>query len=79
MKKLIQEIKNRYQNVQFWLRIILISALPILAGLNVKIEQLSTWEEVLGVLSRFISNPYLIGFYIFTLVQSFTNSKSIKE
>jgi len=79
MKKLVQEIKKRYKNIQFWLRIILISALPIFSGLNVKLEQLSTWDELLCVLSRFIGNPYLIGFYIFTLVQSFTNSKSIKE
>ena len=76
MEKLVQEIKNRAKNYQFWVRIAAISTLPILSGLNVKVEELSTWDALADVLLRFISNPYLVGFYIFTLIQSFTNSKS---
>ena len=76
MEKLVQEIKGRAKNYQFWVRIIAISTLPILSGLNVKVEELSTWDALASVLLRFIGNPYLVGFYIFTLIQSFTNSKS---
>jgi len=76
MEKVLKEIKNRSKNYQFWVRIVVISTLPILSGLNVKAEELSTWDALASVLLRFVSNPYLVGFYIFTLVQSFTNSKS---
>lgn len=73
---MINFIKTRYKNIQFYLRIILISFLPILTIMGVQPEAFTTWSSVGQAILDFISDPYLLALYVFTLVQSFTDSKN---
>lgn len=70
------EAKNRTKNFQFYLRIMLISFLPIMALMSIQPESLSTWQALGQAFKDFLSNPFLIGTYIVTLYQSFLDSKN---
>lgn len=66
---------GRLPNVQFWVRLVLISFLPVLGYLGMNGTDLTSWTIVLDTLVRFFSNPYLVGLYLITLYQSFVSTK----
>ena len=66
---------GRLANIQFWVRVILISFLPILSYLGLSGADLTSWTIVSDTLVRFFSNPYLVGLYLITLYQSFVSTK----
>ena len=74
MNSFIEFMKIRGKNPQFYVRIILISFLPILSYFGLSSADLSSWAGLGNVLYEFISNPYLLGLYILTIYQSFKNT-----
>ncbi|MDD2370827.1 MAG: phage holin [Firmicutes bacterium] len=74
MKELRQFFKERVQNPEFYIRVILISFLPILSYFGMSQTDLTSWASIGDLVVRFFSNPYLIGLWLFTLVQSFRNT-----
>lgn len=66
---------GRLANIQFWVRVILISFLPILGYFGLSGTDLTSWTIVWDILVRFFSNPYLVGLYLITLYQSFVSTK----
>lgn len=73
---MINFIKNHYKNIQFYLRIVLVSFLPIVTALGLQPEGFTTWESVGTAIIQFVSNPFLLVLYIVTLSQSFASSKN---
>lgn len=67
-------IKKKLKNWQFYLRILLITFLPILTAMGVEHNSITTWQHLGQVALEFVSNPYLVGLWLFTLYQSFVNT-----
>ena len=67
--------QSRIKSVQFYIRIILISFLPVLGYFGLTGESLTSWVQVADVLYKFIQNPYLVATYLVTLYQSFVSTK----
>lgn len=80
MKNIIEKVKNffksRGKNPQFYIRIVLISFLPILTAMGLEPEAFTSWASLWAAVLSFVSNPFLLGLYIVTLVQSFSSSKN---
>ena len=74
MNKFIEFLKERSKNIQFYIRIVLISFLPILAYFGMTGTDLTSWAVLGDTIVKFFSNPYLLGLYIITLYQSFKNT-----
>lgn len=74
MNNLTQFFKDRAKNPQFYIRIILISFLPILSYMGMGESDLTSWATLGQALIEFVKNPYLLGLYIVTLYQSFKNT-----
>lgn len=78
-KELYKDVKQRIKNPQFYIRIVLVSFLPIAAAMAIEPQSLTSWKKLIEVLQAFLNNPYLIGLYLFTLYQSFLSSKKEEE
>lgn len=74
MNNLKQFFKDRSKNPQFYIRVILISFLPILSYMGMSEADLTSWLSLWEALKQFVSNPYLLGLYVVTLYQSFKNT-----
>lgn len=74
---MINQLKQRYKNYQFYVRIVAIAIPPFITIVTIDpATDLSSWGGVFDVLVKFLSNPYLIASYIYALWQSFKNTKS---
>ncbi len=74
MKELREFFKERVQNPEFYIRVIIISFLPILSYFGISQTDLTSWSAIGELIIKFFSNPYLVGLWIFTLWQSFRNT-----
>lgn len=72
---MLEFIKLRYKNIQFYIRLGLISFLPILTYFGISETDLTSWIQLGKVVIAFVQNPYLLGLYAITLYQSFKNTK----
>lgn len=73
---MLEFIKLRYKNIQFYIRLGLISFLPILSYFGLSQTDLTSWSQLGSVILEFMKNPYLLGLYGITLYQSFKNTKA---
>lgn len=74
---LVEFIKARYKKVDFYVRIFIITSLPIIASIGVNIEDVNTWQALGKVIIDVASNPYIFFTWLFALIQSFR--KTYKE
>lgn len=61
----------RFKNRAFVTRFALALALPILAYFGIKFEDITSWGALLGLLGKFLSNPYLVGLTVFNVWNMF--------
>lgn len=73
------KLNQRAKNIQFYVRLVLVSFLPVAAIIVAEPQALNTWEALGSALLTFVSNPYLIGLWLVTLYQSFMSSISKTE
>ena len=64
MNKINWKVRFNSKNRQFYLRLILALALPVLAYFGIKFEDLTSWNAVGSLLVKFVNNPYLVGLTI---------------
>lgn len=74
METMISFFKERVKNPQFYVRLILISFLPVFTTMNMNVEDLNTWAALWEAIKDFFGNPYLLGVWAATLYQSFANT-----
>lgn len=74
---LVEFIKARYKKVDFYIRIFIITSLPIVASIGVNIQDVNTWPALWEVIVGVASNPYVFFTWLFALIQSFR--KTYKE
>lgn len=58
--KINWKVRFNKDNITFILRFLGALAIPVLAYLGLELKDLTSWNMVLDVLQRFISNPYLV-------------------
>ncbi len=77
MDRLLKWVKRK--NLHFYLRIILISSLPILTAMKIETQDIYSWSRFFEVIKSFINNPYLVGIYIVTLHQTFKQTCKVNK
>lgn len=68
MNKINWKVRFNSKNRQFYLRLILALALPVLAYFGIKFEDLTSWNAVGSLLVKFVNNPYLVGLTIVNIL-----------
>ena len=71
---IIEFLQSRYKNAQFYIRLILVSFLPIMTIMGISGESLTSWPALWRAFLVFIGDPYLVFMYALTLYQSFKNT-----
>lgn len=64
MPQINWKVRFSRKNITFLLRFFGALALPILAYMGIRVEDLTTWPMVGGVIVDFVSNPFLVGLTI---------------
>ncbi len=60
--------KLRFQSPQFWVALLATIVSPILTYMGLTGADLTTWESVWNLILTFVSNPYLIGTVIMSVL-----------
>lgn len=60
--------KVRFKNPTFWIGLIGAIGAPILAYLGLTAADLTTWESIGGVANAAITNPYLLGMVVLSVL-----------
>lgn len=58
------KVRFSRKNVTFLIRFIAALALPVLAYMGIRVEDLTTWPMIGRVIIDFVSNPFLVGLTI---------------
>ena len=62
--------KVRIKNPYFWIQIGIAILMPILAYMGLTVEDLTTWSKVGQVLLEAISNPYVLGLVVVSVLNA---------
>ncbi|MEQ9763269.1 phage holin [Streptococcus sp. ZJ151] len=62
------KVRFNKANKTFLARFLLAIFVPILTYFGVKAEDLSTWQAVLDLIVKAISNPYVVGFTVVNFI-----------
>lgn len=73
-QKFIDWFNSRKGNIQFYVRIILISFLPVFTYMGLTEQEITTWASLFQIIFEIIKNPYLFFLWGSTLIQSFTKT-----
>lgn len=53
--------KIRLKNKMFWLQVYLSVFVPIVAYAGLSVEDITTWETLIDILTMAVSNPFVLG------------------
>ena len=64
MKNINWRVRFSTQNKTFLFRVALGAAMPILGYFGLRLEDLTTWGAVFGILAKALNNPYVLGLIV---------------
>ena len=68
MNNINWSVRFNAKNKAFLYRVALAIALPILTYFGINFQDLTSWDAVLSLFGKFVSNPYLVGLTIVNIL-----------